>query len=423
MLRFFAPWLALSSTPGKQHRYVGSSSSTAVPLVVAGATAGCFCYKVYQYLSADRWLLLRTHKNSWIRELYHFAHIYRLAWRIDWVHYHLAPPIDAILIFEEDKVDGYHACSDDRKNEESTQQKHKEILDDILSKGPSTFQAKPTNVVQIQSLVHYIATNLIPRIQHATGAIPSTILDIGAGKALLTRVLFEVLNRTVAVVALDSRPGSEVDQFYDPPHIDSENDNLSSDQKTYRRVVADVRHLTSPKTTQQFFLEDAPLQSVLAITKHLCGGATDASLISLCDSSKPLAKFIGACCLSPCCHQKTKRHQYCNIEYLQSLGFCQTHKGKASGRTEDGDFRTFGMLINMSKAPDLREWEYKKSRLLQLLGPKRTRALGIKVRRILEEGRMRYLREQGGFDNVCLIQYCEESVTSDNLAIIAIKLN
>ena len=43
--------------------------------------------------------------------------------------------------------------------------------------------------------------------------------------------------------------------------------------------------------------------------------------------------------------------------------------------------------------------------------------LGRKARRLLEEGRMRYLRERG-FD-ARLVRYCTADVTSDNLAIIA----
>ena len=47
----------------------------------------------------------------------------------------------------------------------------------------------------------------------------------------------------------------------------------------------------------------------------------------------------------------------------------------------------------------------------------RVKELGRKARRLLEEGRMRYLRERG-FD-ARLVRYCGADVTSDNLAIIA----
>lgn len=74
-----------------------------------------------------------------------------------------------------------------------------------------------------------------------------------------------------------------------------------------------------------------------------------------------------------------------------------------------------------SKRTQLETWEYKKSPMLELLGFERVRELGRLARRLLEEGRLRYLRDRGGFDAVHLVRYCEGTVTSDNLAIIANK--
>jgi hypothetical protein len=109
------------------------------------------------------------------------------------------------------------------------------------------------------------------------------------------------------------------------------------------------------------------------------------------------------------------------MPYLVSLGFCKTHTGLRGG-TQDADWKTLGKLLSLAKAPagkDLRDFEYSQSKILQLVGPARARDLGVKARRVLEEGRMRYLRTHGGFDDVRLIRYCDESVTSDNLAIVA----
>ena len=86
-----------------------------------------------------------------------------------------------------------------------------------------------------------------------------------------------------------------------------------------------------------------------------------------------------------------------NVSRLVQMSKC----GSGSGSTRTG----------------LREWEYKKSPLLQLLGFQRVQDLGRKARRLFEEGRMRYLRERG-FE-AQLVKYCETDVTSDNLAIIA----
>lgn len=243
------------------------------------------------------------------------------------------------------------------------------------------------------------------------------VLDIGAGKALLTRAVNEVLDRQVAVVALDSRNEHCKGMFYDPPPTDevsngSTNRSVGIDEAAYTRVVADVCHLAARTLVP---MDEFKGGGAVAITKHLCGGATDGSLMALC--SPPLKDFVGACCLAPCCHQKMRRDQYCNMAFLQSFGFCQTHIGKRA--VQDIDFKTFGMLITMSKHPgtELLGFEYKKSTLLKLLGFEWASELGRQSRLLFEEGRAQYLRAHG-FD-AHLVRYCSREVTGDNLAIIA----
>jgi len=282
------------------------------------------------------------------------------------------------------------------------------LLDEILTTGPDTYQKKVTNRLQIESLLECVC-DLVHHVR-GRGRIP-LVLDIGAGKALFTRAVYEALDRSVAVIALDSRKPKAAshktgDMFYDPLTV-----NIGD--KSYTRLVADVRYLAS-KTLLP--LREAKNGGAIAITKHLCGGATDGSIIALCKD--PLMDFVGACCFAPCCHQKTRKDQYCNIPFLESMGFCQTHIGLRGG-IQDTDFKNFGMLISMSRAKDLQDWEYKKSPLLDLLGFAKASQLGRKARRLFEEGRLRYL-EDHGFE-ARLVRYCDDAITGDNLAIIATK--
>lgn len=345
------------------------------PRVVLIGTVGF----AYSKLRLDRWTLVRTHRWSWVRHIYQSLSIYHFAWRLDKAHKMLPAPKDAMEVYPSGR----------------------EVLDEIMRTGPQTFQAKPTNRAQIESLMECVC-NLVPGVRE-TGATP-LVLDIGAGKAMFTRAVYEALDRKVAAVALDSRRQHAKDQFYDPTPTGAD--------APYTRVVADVRYLAA-KTMKP--MRDAK-GGVISVTKHLCGGATDGSLKALCEP--PLHDFVGACCFAPCCHQKTRRDQYCNMAYLESLGFCQTHIGLRGG-VQDPDFKTFGKLISMSRATDLRDFEYTKSTLLKLLGFERARQLGRKSRRLFEEGRILYLREHG-FD-AHLVRYCDESITGDNLAIIATR--
>jgi hypothetical protein len=351
----------------------------------------------WRRLQRDRWALVRCHNWAWVRSIYRSIKIYKLAWRLDRAVHMLPPPIDALEVLP--------GCT--------------AILDEILANGPDTYQKKPTNRAQIDSLLDCVS-KLVSEVQQKNAATTPLVLDIGAGKALLTRAVYEALDRQVAVVALDCRRPHKGDQFYDPPEKPKERMAHSSaaiaiaDDAPYTRVVADVRYLAARTILP---LKEAKNGGVIAITKHLCGGATDGSLMALC--APPLDTFVGACCFAPCCHQKTRRDQYCNIPYLESLGFCKTHIG-LKGEVQDNDFRNFGMLISISKqSADLEEFEYKKCALLKMLGFKRARQLGRHARRLLEEGRMRYLREHG-FD-AHLVRYCDTSITGDNLAIIARK--
>ena len=54
-----------------------------------------------------------------------------------------------------------------------------------------------------------------------------------------------------------------------------------------------------------------------------------------------------------------------------------------------------------------------------ILGFDRCRDLGLKARRLLEEGRLRYLRDRGF--SAALVRYVDAATTPDNLAIVAVR--
>jgi hypothetical protein len=363
----------------------------------------------HKQLERDRWALVRTHQWRWVRHVYQCLSIYHFAWRLDCATKTLPVPKDALKLHPS----GSH------------------ILKEILQTGPQTFQSKPTNRLQIESLMECVCS-LVPGIVHQSGGATPLVLDVGAGKALFTRAVYEALDRKVAAVALDSRRQRDQDQFYDPPPKskrrrvaptddadETDDNNDTDDDAPYTRIVADVRSLSTNKNSLlPVLLRDSKGGGVLSVTKHLCGGATDESLMAMC--APPLDEFVGACCLAPCCHQKIRRRdQYCNMPYLESVGFCKTHIGIRGG-VQDPDLKTFGKLICMSRVEELKSFEYRKSKLLQLLGFRRASALGRKARRLLEEGRIRYLQDHG-FEDAHLVRYCDESITGDNFAIIGTK--
>lgn len=289
---------------------------------------------VLALLRRKRCAAIRCHRWAWVRWQYQACSIVHFAWRLDRACSRLPPPVDALAV-----LPGGTA-----------------VLDDILAHGPDTYQKKPTNRAQIESLMECVC-GLVPAVKQR-GATP-LVLDLGAGKALLTRAVYEALGRTVATVALDCRDGGGGrDQFYDPPAAASSprleppaaaepGDGAGSGAAPadvpapYLRVVADVGNGRQLNARMKEPLTKTSHSGIIALSKHLCGGATDCSLMALC--SEPLAEFVGASCIAPCCHQKIRRKQYCNLSYLREVGFCSSEHVGLRGGTHDVDFRTLAM--------------------------------------------------------------------------------
>ena len=73
----------------------------------------------------------------------------------------------------------------------------------------------------------------------------------------------------------------------------------------YLRVVADVNNGRQLNARMKEPLTHTSPEGIIALSKHLCGGATDCILRSLC--SEPLEDYVGAACIAPCCHQKIRK--------------------------------------------------------------------------------------------------------------------
>ncbi len=297
-------------------------------VVVAAATRQALLHATFvvllllvMLLRRNRCAAIRCHRWSCVRWQYQVCAILNFAWRLD------------------------HACSDLPSPVEETGvlPGSTAILDDVIAQGPNTYQKKPTNRVQIESLLECIH-RLVQELKER-GARP-LVLDLGAGKALLTRVVYEALGRRVVTVALDCRDGGAGrDRFYDPTPATKGDAGAASPHAAaaaapYLRVVADVGNDRQFNARMKAPLAMTSPHGLVAVSKHLCGGATDSIIRQLC--CDPLVDFVGACCIAPCCHQKIRRKQYCNLAYLRTKGFCSEHVGLRGG-THDVDFRTLCM--------------------------------------------------------------------------------
>ncbi|CAE8614924.1 unnamed protein product [Polarella glacialis] len=187
----------------------------------------------------------------------------------------------------------------------------------------------------------------------------TSVLDLGAGKALFTRALYESFGRRVPVIALDvlDLRDSRKDSFFDPAEV-------RLGEAPYTRIVTDLR-------TPQW-VEGPELKGpIVAVTKHLCGGATDAALVQ--------EGTLHGSVLPP------ETQLDCNKAYLEEIGF-------ATAR----DFRWLLKLLQISCHKTLKEFEYRNHAILQAALPfEEVKQLGRCARRVVEEGRARYLRDRG----------------------------
>lgn len=134
-----------------------------------------------------------------------------------------------------------------------------------------------------------------------------------------------------------------------------------------------------------------PPGRLLACAKHLCGGATDIALRSLVGRGAAAA----AVCIATCCHHRCDDVSYVNLPFLQGFGLCES----------GGEFARLASLAGWAVGGrgDVVE----------------KRRIGMMAKRMLDLGRVAWLREALGLQDASLAEYIEKDVTPENIAIIA----
>ncbi|KAG0241322.1 tRNA:m(4)X modification enzyme TRM13 [Actinomortierella wolfii] len=189
---------------------------------------------------------------------------------------------------------------------------------------------------------------------------------------------------------------------------------------------------------------------VVALSKHLCGGATDITLKCLVDykaefeaSEQPQA--VRGILIALCCHQLCRNHMYPNQKFLQECGITEREFALICRMS------SWGVSINRSRAAspggdsDNTEKKCEKDKSndndgededeeeehgqvdtaakdlgsnLSLLNVQRRIELGLRCKRLLDIGRVKYL-EKHGFDAE-VIYYTDRDTSLENLALMAV---
>mmetsp|Transcript_36216 Transcript_36216/g.117070 ORF Transcript_36216/g.117070 Transcript_36216/m.117070 type:complete len:617 (-) Transcript_36216:37-1887(-) len=213
------------------------------------------------------------------------------------------------------------------------------------------------------------------------------VVEFGAGKALLGRVLQELM------------PGAAVTS------IEINEGVLGFDGAHAARIVQDVNDTERVVQLLRGLQKDG---RVCVVAKHLCGSATDALLRALVLSS------VDAVFVAPCCHSKIKAWDgYCNAKFLADRGFASHEwpmliKLLAVSRLP---LDTTGDLAAERCFSSWRRWESTFGGRAAMLG------LGRRARLLIEEGRAELLRAAGFHAQV--VEYAPATSTSENMLIIA----
>ncbi len=149
----------------------------------------------------------------------------------------------------------------------------------------------------------------------------------------------------------------------------------------------------------------------IAYSKHLCGSATDLTLRALSNFTLKDGGQLDGLFIALCCHQVCTFSRYINPEFLQDYGIadatlfktiCKISTWAICGRPKDQqlDGDDFG-----------KHWTG-----LQF---QEREQLGWRAKRILDIGRMLYIKQNMKAQHVGLIQYIEKESTLENLALWA----
>eukprot|EP01060_Flectonema_neradi_P029058 TRINITY_DN3935_c0_g1_i1.p1 TRINITY_DN3935_c0_g1~~TRINITY_DN3935_c0_g1_i1.p1 ORF type:complete len:660 (+),score=94.55 TRINITY_DN3935_c0_g1_i1:96-2075(+) len=228
---------------------------------------------------------------------------------------------------------------------------------------------------QLESLSS-IAKHLVQNELHR-GSKVTQLVELGAGKGLLGSIIQKMTS-----IPLTSVERRDVCANYDQ--------------------CSNVTRVKSDLSEVELSTLIASDEKALAIAKHFCGPASDSAITTFITTPQ-----VSLSILAPCCHPQITWSTYSNVPYLESLGF-----------TEDHLPLLLDLLILSKYTKGISEKDCRRWKDLKKLPRDVVYTAGRQVRRIIEEGRARKLRENG-FSEVIVVKYAPDSVTPDNLVIIA----
>lgn len=230
---------------------------------------------------------------------------------------------------------------------------------------------------------------------------PCLVVEFGAGRGELSRYIAKSRAKQLAQDQQESRY-IMVDRSSPKLKFDTKiakdwkevNSGLGQFQPAVERIKLDITHL---KLDAYPMIQQHPNHNLVAVSKHLCGCATDLTLNCLANMNhRADGILIALCCRQLCtwdAYSKPGR------EFLEKYGISK---------------QSFPVLIKLTswavcgKRPDMDEEEYKWKE-----------SIGLKARAIIDKGRILGLEKQNWKARV--VEYVDKQITLENHALIATR--
>ncbi len=161
---------------------------------------------------------------------------------------------------------------------------------------------------------------------------------------------------------------------------------------TYHRLVMDIQDLDM----RALDVLDC-VSSTVAVSKHLCGAATDLAL--RCLVAGKTDKFRAAL-IALCCHHRTSWSQLAGREYFTNLGF------------SSNDFELLRHMTSWSVCGVRPTDQQQKPGYI----PHENEQIGIQCKRLIDFARMSYLRNNGF--SASLVYYATKNTSLENVLLI-----
>lgn len=180
---------------------------------------------------------------------------------------------------------------------------------------------------------------------------------------------------------------------------------------TLRRIRIDIRHLDLTKAPLVDGSDPQGTAPVVAVSKHLCGVATDLALRCLLGADPKSTGAVRGAAIALCCHHRCTWSDYCGREWFLAQGLSAS------------DFALVKRLSAWAtcfparpKIANPGAGDGGAQAVDELSAPEKV-ALGRDCKRLLDAGRLHFLRQHGF--RAELVHYADSGTTPENALLVA----